>query len=186
MPEETSIVLDASGSNDAHDPSTTLTYEWDFDGDGQFDDATGIHPTFSAAGLDGPGTCTVALRVTDSGGLTSTTTATIAITNVPPTDSVSGPSDLVRGQPRTFTLGASDPSPADQAAGFTFTIDWGDGSPVQTVTGPSGTTVSHAFAQVGSCALVTATDKDGGVSATAVHTVTVSAGLCSRTTSILG
>ena len=34
---------------------------------------------------------------------------------------------------------------ADQTAGFTFTIGWGDGSPVQTVSGLSGIQVTHVF-----------------------------------------
>ncbi|MEZ4735558.1 MAG: hypothetical protein R3E79_51355 [Caldilineaceae bacterium] len=34
--------------------AVTLTYGWDFNGDGSYDDATGRNPTFSAAGLDGP------------------------------------------------------------------------------------------------------------------------------------
>jgi hypothetical protein len=68
----------------------------------------------------------------------------------------------------TFTLSASDPSSADQAAGFTFAIDWGDGSPVQ-VAGPTpgngaGTAVGHIFPAAGSVTPhVQATDKDGGV-----------------------
>ena len=51
-----------------------LTFEWDLDGDGIFGetgaaagrgDETTANPTFSAAGLDGPGTFTVSLRVSD-------------------------------------------------------------------------------------------------------------------------
>ena len=74
-----SVRLDASGSSDPNQASDSLTYEWDFDGDGQFDDATGINPLFSAAGIETPGTRTVAVRVTDDGGLTATASATIEI-----------------------------------------------------------------------------------------------------------
>ena len=42
----------------------------------------------------------------------------------PPTASITGPTDGVPGQSRTLTFGATDPSLADQAAGFTFDIDW--------------------------------------------------------------
>jgi uncharacterized delta-60 repeat protein len=73
------VRLDASGSSDPNQPNTTLVYEWDFDGDTQYDDATGIAPVFSAAGLVTPGPLTVGLRVTDSGGLNSTTTATVQV-----------------------------------------------------------------------------------------------------------
>ena len=96
--------LDASGSNDLEDSDDILTFEWDFDNDGQYDDATGIAPTFSAAGLDGPTSRTVGVRVTDSGGLSSTDTATINVTNVPPTitnftSSAPGVGDAKTGNP---------------------------------------------------------------------------------------
>jgi uncharacterized repeat protein (TIGR01451 family) len=60
-------------------PAATLVYEWDLDGDGTFGevgaaaergDEIGVNPTFSAVGLDGPTLWTVALLVTDDGGLT--------------------------------------------------------------------------------------------------------------------
>ena len=66
----------------------------------------------------------------------------------------------------SFTLGADDVSSADQNAGFTYNIDWdGDGNVDETVSGPDGTTVDHAFTAGGTTTvIVTATDKDGGVS----------------------
>jgi Ca2+-binding RTX toxin-like protein len=63
----------------------------------------------------------------------------------------------------------------DQAAGFTFAINWGDGS-TQTVSGPSGTAVSHVYTASGSYTVqVTAKDKDGGTSAAATATDTITA-----------
>jgi probable HAF family extracellular repeat protein len=124
---------------------------------------------------DGPATAQVTVRVTDNGSppLSDTKTFTITVLNVPPTAAVSGPSDGVPGQPRTFTLSAIDPSPVDQAAGFTFGIDWGDGS-TQSMTGPSGIQLDHVYTQPGSYTVsVTATDKDGGVSTAATQAVTI-------------
>src|SRR5207247_8077804 len=120
-----------------------LTFRWDVDGDGDFDEnITGSAPTLTWAQLvglgvnDGPAvrTVTVEARYGSTARLDS---ATLTINNVAPTATIAGPSSGVRGQPRTFTLSASDLSPVDQAAGFTFTIDWGDGS-TQALTGPSG------------------------------------------------
>ena len=63
----------------------------------------------------------------------------------------------------------------DQAAGFTFAINWGDGA-TQTVSGLSGTAVSHVYTASGTYTVqVTATDKDGGTSAAATQTDTITA-----------
>ena len=43
-------------------PTDTLSYAWDLDGDGQFDDSTSATPSFAFAT---PGTHAVRLRVTD-------------------------------------------------------------------------------------------------------------------------
>src|SRR3954454_7577916 len=122
--------------------------------------ATGTAATFSFTPPDN-GTFTVTLAVTDSAG-TANDTETVTAFNVAPTATVTGPSVTVPGLPATFTLGATDPSPVDQAAGFTFNIDWdGNGTVDQTVTGPAGTTVTHTFAGTGAGTVtVTATDKD--------------------------
>jgi hypothetical protein len=80
------VELDASGTSDPNQDSSTLLYEWDLDGDGQFGetgaaashgDETGINPTYSAAGLQGATPVTVTLKVTDNSGLSDTDTATI-------------------------------------------------------------------------------------------------------------
>jgi Ca2+-binding RTX toxin-like protein len=116
------------------------------------------------------------LTATDKdGGASPPASATITVDNVAPTAGVSGPADGVRGQARTFTLTASDPSGADRTAGFTFAVTWGDGT-TQTVSGPSGTQVSHVYTASGAYSVkVTATDKDGGLSAAATQTVTITA-----------
>ena len=60
------------------------------------------------------------------------------VLNVAPAAHVEYPTLGVRGQAQVFTLSAAEPGAADRAAGFTFTIDWGDGT-TQTLTGaPTG------------------------------------------------
>jgi Ca2+-binding RTX toxin-like protein len=99
-----------------------------------------------------------------------------SLTVVPVTAFVAGPARTVRGLETTFTLSATDPSPAAQQAAFTFTIQWGDGSS-STFTGHSGSTVQqHAYAAAGTfTVLVTATDKDGGSGPATMKTVQVRA-----------
>jgi predicted outer membrane repeat protein len=77
---DASVVL--SGSQSLDPDGTVALYEWDFAYDGTtFDvDATGVAPTFSAAGLSEGDLVTVGLRVTDNEGAYSavaTTTVTV-------------------------------------------------------------------------------------------------------------
>jgi RHS repeat-associated protein len=81
-----SIQLNGTNSYDPDQAGSTLTYAWDLDGDGIYGEAStargderGAQPTFSAAGLSGPSSVTVSLRVTDDWGAYDTDTATIAI-----------------------------------------------------------------------------------------------------------
>jgi len=67
---------------------------------------------------------TVYARVYDKdGGVSDVYSLNASVANVPPTAGVTGPSAGVRGQTLTYTLTATDPSPIDQSAGFTFRID---------------------------------------------------------------
>jgi len=164
------LVVDASASTDPN-PADTLTYSWDLNGDSVYGDAVGVNPTVSLAELstlgldDGDGTFSVTVQVTDNDGGVGTSPATVlTINNVGPDAGISGPTSAVPGQPRTYTLTATDPGPVDQAANFTFDIDW-DGDTVvdETVVGPSGTQVTHVFMTISTPTVgVTATDKDGG------------------------
>src|SRR5262249_25807939 len=115
------VQLDGSQSSDPSQPANTLTYQWDLNGNGIFGETgeVGINPTFSAAGLDGPGTFGVSLRVTNNAGLSSTATANVTIVNVPPTPTINGaPATSLEGAAISLTSTVTDPSPADVAAGF--------------------------------------------------------------------
>ncbi|MGD9647930.1 MAG: PKD domain-containing protein [Pirellulales bacterium] len=95
--------------------------------------------------------------------------------NSSPNAAIAGPTSTARDATETFTLLASD-SPADLAAGFTFTIDWGDGSPIEQVFGLSGTQVNHTFNTVGQHTIsVTATDQHNATGAAGTTEITVSA-----------
>jgi len=93
------VTLDASGTSDPDQSNATLSYAWDFNGDGVYDDATGMNPVYSTAASTATGTRTVGLRVTDSGGLTGTATATVNVVAaaVLPDPAHLGTTDLVVG-----------------------------------------------------------------------------------------
>ena len=153
-----SVAVSATGS----DPEGgALTYAWDLDDDGPFE-TSGQSATFSAAGLDGPSTHTITVQVTDPGGLSTTSQATVTVTNVAPTVSASSASPSAGCGTGNATLNArfTDPGPDT----FTASVDWGDGSGAEAigaVTSPFGAT--HTYSAAGNYdATVTVTDDDGG------------------------
>ncbi|HEX3131762.1 MAG TPA: right-handed parallel beta-helix repeat-containing protein, partial [Thermoanaerobaculia bacterium] len=77
--EGEAIALDASGTADPE--SRIVRYEWDLDGDGAFDDATGITAT---ATFPDQGVYTVTLRVTDAAGRFDIDSAQVTVANRPP------------------------------------------------------------------------------------------------------
>ncbi|MFN6103452.1 MAG: PKD domain-containing protein, partial [Planctomycetaceae bacterium] len=99
----------------------------------------------------------------------------VRVENVVPTASVTGPDTGFRDEAVSFVLGASDVSSVDQASPFTWRIDWeGDGTVDQTVQGLTGLSVNHTYTVSGTYTLrVTAMDKDGGVSPSITHTITI-------------
>jgi ELWxxDGT repeat protein len=136
--------------------------------------ATGAGAGFSFT-PDDNGTYVVTLSAADKDGLASSASTTIVVTNVPPAVQLSGDSSGVRGQVRALGVTVTDPSTVDTAAGFSVTINWGDGSPVQSVVTNQSAGANHVFTQAGTYAVVvTATDKDGGAT-TATWSIKVSA-----------
>jgi VCBS repeat-containing protein/predicted outer membrane repeat protein len=143
--------------------SEGLGYAWDFDGDGEFDDATGPTPSFPATLLDGPGTVTIALQVTEQGE-TSIDTATVTIANVAPgIIELTAPERVGEGLTVTLSGRFLDGFAQD---GHTATIDWGDGtsSPAVVDATLGSFAASHVYGSAGQYT-VTATvqDDDGGM-----------------------
>jgi ELWxxDGT repeat protein len=87
------------------------------------------------------------------------------------TAGLSGPTDGVTEQHRAFVLTANDSFPGNNAAGFAFNIQWGDGTS-QTVSGLSGITTDHQYATTGNHTIsVTATNLADSVTSAAVTQV---------------
>jgi ELWxxDGT repeat protein len=74
------------------------------------------------------------------------------------TAGIAGPTDGVTMQHRDFVLTGNDSNSGNNAAGFSFAINWGD-STTETLTGLSGLTADHQYATAGSFLIsVTATN----------------------------
>lgn len=184
-----SLVADAGGpysvdeggsvSLDAGASTVGMTYMWELDGDGTFD-ISGAAPTLDwsqleAHGIDGgPSSHTITLRVS-SPNSHSDATAVLTVGNSAPAATITGGGAATVGVPYTLKVGADDPSSGDALALFTYTVDWGDGSPLVTLVGPADPPVSHTYTRSGTFTVtVTAEDQDGAVSAAMTHEVLVS------------
>ena len=163
---------------------TAVTYGWDLDGDDDFTDATGETPTLTWAQLEALDVNDGAGRPTPESGCASRSractgdlrTAPLTVTNTAPASVLTGGLSATVGVPFTIKVGADDPSSADMAALFTYTVDWGDGSRVLSVDGPADPPVTHTYATAGEFeATFTATDKDGGTGPGTTVTVLVAA-----------
>lgn len=90
------LSLDGNGSADP-DAGDSLTYAWDLDDDGQFDDATGAAPVVPTVTLTnlGLGQRIIRLRVTDGGGLMDTNATSLTLLSAP----------VITAQPQSRTNG---------------------------------------------------------------------------------
>jgi glucose/arabinose dehydrogenase len=80
------VNFDGSGSSDPD--GDILSYAWDLDGDGAYDDSTAIRPTWTYTAA---GSYAAKLRVNDPAGLSGTATVTVTVGNTPPTATITTP-----------------------------------------------------------------------------------------------
>jgi len=157
MNEGGSVTLDGSASSDPVD--AIVLYEWDLDGDGQFDDATGVTAVFDA---DDDGAYEVGLRVTDDDGAWHVNMTMVVVSNVPPTLQISGEATAAVGEVYTLSLSSSDPG-ADTIQ--YWTIVWEEGGDPETVPNDPAS-ATHTYQAGGQFTITaTATDEDGTYSA---------------------
>jgi glucose/arabinose dehydrogenase len=71
-------------------PTDTLTYAWDLDGDGQFDDGTSVAPSFV---YDSQGNFNVRLRVTDQAGRSDVSSGLLIVVGTPPVPTMDSPTE---------------------------------------------------------------------------------------------
>jgi glucose/arabinose dehydrogenase len=100
------VNFDGSGSSDPE--GGALTYAWDLDADGQYDDSTAVKPTYT---YNSNGTYVARLRVTDNQGASATAAVTITVGNTPPTPTITTPTSSTHwsvGQQISFSGSATD------------------------------------------------------------------------------
>ena len=81
------VAFNGTQSSDP-DPGDTLSYAWDLDADGAYDDATSPTPTYT---YTASGVYVASLRVTDTRGATSTASVTIDVGSSAPTATIATP-----------------------------------------------------------------------------------------------
>ncbi|MCX9081301.1 MAG: PKD domain-containing protein [Candidatus Methanoperedens sp.] len=165
--EGSSVTLDASGSSDPD--GDTLTYAWDLDNDGIYE-----NPGVTAAIIppDGNATITVGLQVSDGNGGVSTDTATVTVINVAPTvGPITAPiNPTSAGTAVAASATFTDPGTADT---HTTLWNWGDGTTSQGTVTETSAKGSHIYTTAGIYTVtLTVTDDDGGAgSATYMYVV---------------
>lgn len=86
-PAPLTVQFSSSGSRDPE--GGALSYAWDLDGDGAFDDATAAQPSFT---YGAPGNYSARLRVTDVGGASNDSLPILITSNdTPPTATINAP-----------------------------------------------------------------------------------------------
>ena len=172
-----------NGTLSSDSDGTISLYQWDFNYDGvTFNPTvTGSSPTFSASGIDGTSTRTLALQVTDNGGgVSAITTTTITIANLNPTANNDAYSVSAGGTLTTPNVlnNDTDPSPLDSLTVSSFSTVGTKGLVTNNNNGTFSYNPNGQFASLGAGQSTTDTftysisDGDGGT-ATATVTITV-------------
>jgi hypothetical protein len=164
-----SVTFTSTSTDPDGDP---LTYAWDLNGDGQYDEGTGA----TATRAYGPGVHTVGLQVDDGQGHAATTTKRFTVPDNPPVAHFVDPGTFYIGTPVHF---ASDSTDADgENLGLTWSIA---DDPTQAGTGPTFEPTFHDF--LPHTVQLTATDPEGQSS---TFSATVAATDRPPTTQIVG
>jgi len=159
------ISFDASGSTVSPiTGDTVITYSWDWDGDGTYDESS--EETIATYTFDEAGTYEVTLKVTafDDVSDTDSLTVTVSAVNEIPIADPGGPYTALAGEEITFDGSGSSDSDGEIAQ---YIWDFGDDS--------TGSEVSpvHSYTEAGEYTLsLTVEDDDGALSAEVTTTVT--------------
>jgi ELWxxDGT repeat protein len=136
--EGETLALDGSAS--IIPDGSRVSYSWDLDGDGQFDDARGAKPTLVGGqlrrlGLHGGTTShTIRLRIVDDNGISNDAEASVQVNDSPLAMTGSSHSVVEGTNFNRFVASFTDPGGAEELSHYRATIDWGDGMTYDTGT----------------------------------------------------
>ena len=135
------VQLDGSPSTDPDDSGRITSYQWDLNGDGDYDDYEDASGQSPAVEFESAGEYEIGLQVTDNGDLTKSVRRTVAVSAPPKAAFSMDPVIAATGQPATFDASDSvDPDGDIETYRWTFP----DGTTKQ------GEEVTYQFGSVGS------------------------------------
>lgn len=165
-PGET-VTFDGSASRGDPQGSTIRSFEWDFDGDGDFELNSGPNPIATHAYVE-PGTVTARLRVTDNENDIAETSLAVRVNAPPVAGFIYQPSSPVVNKRVVFSSTASDADGTIPANGYAWDFDNDD-----QFDDAFGETVTVSFAKAGRQKVrLQVTDSDGA-STTAVRAIDI-------------
>lgn len=174
--EGQSLRLHAGTSSDPD--GDALTFAWDIDNDGIYDDAFGSEPVISwkdlPAEIQQPGTYSVSVRVTDTGGAGDTADSTLTVLNVAPT--LTSPTQVSMAE---ASLTVQSVATSDPGGSVTYSLTGGNDRDRFRVDSVSGTLTFQAAPDFENPAdsdannvyevEVTVSDGNGGIDSHQVH-----------------
>src|SRR6185312_6379206 len=182
--EQTPYTLNLSATDPDH-TVTSWTINW---GDGNTQAVTGNPSSVMHTYGAGPNRYVISATATDDTGLSYVTaqTQSVQVSHVAPIPTISGPSSIAAGSTYTLNLAGADPGHTVQS----WTINWGDGSAAQSITG-NPASVTHTFVALSDADTITASMTDdvgsygssGGVS---VQVVTAPAVVTGPLSAVVG
>lgn len=163
--EGTPFRLDGTRSSDERPASATYEWDLDYDGESFHVHVVGDQPTVSYP--DDFALRTIALRVTDSDGLSTIATTTVTVSNIAPALYASGLERTDLGRPYTLHLESRDPGDDTLVS---WNVSWGDGTSELVYGDPVSVTHAYPDGPGSYLVTVTGTDEDGTYAANSLTT----------------
>ena len=163
------IMADASGSRDTSGYSI-IRYQFDF-GDGTPGDTVAAPISEAQHTYATPGSYTITLTVTNTGGVTSSPVSAAIDVAAPDYAPVAVLTvEQLASPPLTVSADASGSTDTDATPIASYTFDFGDGTPADTVAAPTAT-AQHSYAAAGSYSVTLIATDTGGLTSSPVTAV---------------